>query len=441
MIPAGLKRWFAFGNGVGIQIDGPRGAESMHISAVRVRPGGARIRGQFTVEDFPHQAAVNWGADYAAFLKKLEMRHTAATVLLPRHEIIVRQLSLPGVSDNDLAAAVQFQLEGLHPYNEDDVYAGWARLPGTSTLLVSIARREVIERYLTLFAEAGVRIGSFSSPAACIYSALRLFGRTPASPILAFEPLSSGGLEIYGESPAKPVFSASFAVEIDRAAQLAAAELRTEGVPEPLPAADLLGTAQPLPYAAALTSACPRLSLPINLLPAGQRQSSSPMAWVPSAALGGLVLLLAGGLAAFPRLSDNLYLKSLQTEIAKAQPGATRAANLERSIADAQKRIALLDEFRRRSQADMDVLAEMTRLLPPPAWLNFLELNARQVMIAGEIDQAAPLLKIIDNSPLFIGSEFNMPPTRIASGDGKSTGESFRIRTNRERLAAEETRP
>lgn len=439
MIAPGLKPWLAFGNGVGVQIEGPRGSESMHICAVRVRPGGARIRAQFTVEDFPHQAAVNWGADYAAFLKKIELRHVAATVLLPRHEIIVRQLSLPGVSDKDLAGAVQFQLDGLHPYGEDDVYSSWARLPGTSTLLVSIAKREVIERYATLFAEAGVRVGSFSSSAACIYSSLRLFGRTPASPILAFELVSTGGVEIYGESPAKPVFSAAFAVEIDRAAPLAAAELRTEGVPEPQPVAELLGTAPALPYAAALTSACPRLSLPINLLPVGQRQTSSPMAWVPSAALGGLVLLLAGGLAAFPRISDNLYLKSLQAEISKVQPGATRSANLERSIADAQKRIAMLDDFRRRSKADMDVLAEMTRLLPPPAWLNLLELNARQVLIAGEIDQAAPLLKIIDNSPLFNASEFNMPPTRIAGGDGKGAAESFRIRTNRERMGMEAT--
>ena len=37
MIPAALKKAAAFGTGVGIQITGPPGAESLHIAAVRVR--------------------------------------------------------------------------------------------------------------------------------------------------------------------------------------------------------------------------------------------------------------------------------------------------------------------------------------------------------------------------------------------------------------------
>ena len=121
MIPSEFKRWFAFGSGVGIEITGPHAAESLRISAVRVRPTGTRVTGQLIVEDFPHQAAGVWGTDYAAFLRKLDLRSASATVLLPRQDVIVRQLSLPGVSEKDLASAVQFQTDGLHPYPEDDV--------------------------------------------------------------------------------------------------------------------------------------------------------------------------------------------------------------------------------------------------------------------------------------------------------------------------------
>ena len=68
----------------------------------------------------------------------------------------------------------------------------------------------------------------------------------------------------------------------------------------------------------------------------------------------------------------------------------------------------------------------MTRILPPPAWLNLLEITRTQVTLAGETPQAAPLLQAIDASPLFQGSEFVIPPSRIANA------EAFRIRTNRE---------
>jgi hypothetical protein len=176
-----LKKWLAFGGGVGIQIAGPKGSESLHISAVRVRPSGARARGGFTIEDFPHRPAAEWGADYAAFSKKLQLRDVPAVVLLPRHNVIVRLLALPGVSDKDLDTAVRFQLEGLHPYNEDDVYFSWTRLGRTSGVLVAIARKETVDRYAALFEEAGIKVRLFTCSAAAIYAALRLYGMKPGT--------------------------------------------------------------------------------------------------------------------------------------------------------------------------------------------------------------------------------------------------------------------
>jgi Tfp pilus assembly protein PilN len=425
MIPAGLRKFAAIGSGAGIQIEGLRGSESLRISAVRVRPQGARVLGGFAVEDFERQPAAAWGADYAAFLGKLGIRHVAASVVLPRHEVIVRQLVLPGVSGQDLAGAVRFQLDGLHPYNEEDVLSSWTRLEHSSTVLVAIVRTETIQRYATLFAEAGIKIAGFTCSAAVIYSALRLFGNTPPAEILAYE-AGESGVEIYGESPAKPVFSAAFNVDLERAAALASPELRFESAPALRPLHELLGADPALPFAAALASACPRLCLPLNLLPAEQRQTSSPMVWVPSTALAALVLLAAGATTALPGFENRRYLRELDAEIAKVQPAAARAAAIDREIDLTRKRTVLLDSFRARSKADMDVLAEMTRLLAPPAWLTSLDLNGQQVAVTGETDQAAPLLKAIDASPRFESSEFVSPPVRSA------TGETFRIRTTRE---------
>ena len=118
MIAPGLRKWLAFGSGVGISIEGPRGAEALHITLVRVRPSGTRTVDSLIVEDYHNRPAAEWGAEFNALLSKHGMQHVAATVLLPRHEVILRQISLPGVSDKDLDAAVSFQLDGLHPYNE-----------------------------------------------------------------------------------------------------------------------------------------------------------------------------------------------------------------------------------------------------------------------------------------------------------------------------------
>ena len=428
-VPRELKRWMAFGRGVGISIEGARGSESLRVCAARVRPTGARVLSGFTVEDFHRQPAAEWGAVYAAALGKLGLRSAPAVVILPRQDVILRQLSLPGVSDADLAAAVAFQMDGLHPYEEGQVAASWARLADSQTVLVAIARREVVDHYSTLFAEAGIKVAGFTCSAAAIYSALRLLGSVPAPGILVVDPAPTGGLEVYGESPARPLFSAAFDADPERASALAAAELRLENPLEPVSLAQLLGADPALPYAAALASACPRLSLALNLLPEDQRQYSSPLRWVPSAVLGVLLALLLVSMLLFPRYENGRYLETLNAEIAKIQPQATRAAQIDREVETVRARTALLDTLRRHSKQDMDVLAEFTRLLAPPAWLTGLDISRDQVIVTGQAEQAAPLLKLIDESPLFEGSEFIMAPTR------SQTGETFRVRTRRSEVA------
>jgi hypothetical protein len=425
LIPAGLRKWLAFGHGVGIEVVGPHGGESLRVTAVRVHPGGARVVGTLSFDDAMQHAGV-WGTDYAAFLRKHGCAHVAATVLLPRREVMVRTLALPGVSDKDLPSAIEFQMDGLHPYREEDVVSSWARIPGTSSVLVAITRRAVLERFITLFGEAGIQVGAFTCSAAVIHAALRMFRKEPLpSGLLAYESTESG-FEVYGESASRPVFSTSFAVPLERAAATAAAELRLEPDTAPVNLDSLLKAAPALPYAAALASACPLMALPLNLLPVELRPAGSRWLWVPSAALGAAVLLLAVALGLFPRYDSKRYLASLNAEISKVAPVAGRAILLDRQIETARRNTLELDNLRGRTKADMDVLNEMTHVLAPPAWLNLLEINRTQVTLAGETAQAAPLLKTIDASPLFQGSEFVIPPSRVRDA------EAFRIRTNRE---------
>jgi Tfp pilus assembly protein PilN len=427
MLPSSIRKWLAIGSGLGIQITGPKGSESLRISAVRVRPGGAQVRGGFTIEDFMHQPAGAWGADFAAFLSKLRLRDTTAAVLLPRHDVIVRPLSLPGVSGKDLESAVRFQLDGLHPYNEEDVYFSWSRLPGTSTVLVAVARRDAVDRYSALFSEAGIKIGAFSCSAAAVYSAMRLFEPPPTAEFLAWDNSSPGMVEMYGESGAHPIFSASFDTDPDRASSLALAAMRSDPRTAAVPLATLLEADPPLPYAAAVLSACPRLSLPLNLLPPDRRAFSSPLRWVPTAALSVAALMLASAFAALPSYERRHYMGSLNTQIAQVTTAAATSNQLDKDIDAVRRRTDFLDNFRRRAKSDMDALAELTKILPPPTWLNLTEISERQVMIAGETDQAEPLLKVLDASPLFDGSEFQGAPLRNPAG-----GWVFRIRTNRE---------
>ncbi|MEN6607930.1 MAG: PilN domain-containing protein [Bryobacteraceae bacterium] len=322
----------------------------------------------------------------------------------------------------------------MHPFGEGEAQHAWAKLSGTSDILIGIARRDAIERYAELFSEAGVKVASISFSAAVLYSGLRLFGSAPGGGVLAF---AGDEGELYGESEAHPVFSAAVEAPLERAVPLAAAELRLPPGSEAKPFESILPapvrtpeeydlSRAALPYAAALAGACPRLALAANLLPPELRHTSSRAMFVPTAALAAVLAILLISLAVQAHMQERHRVEVIQAETRKVEPLAEKVAAADKSIGEMGARIGLLDGFRRRSAADLDAVKDVTELLQPPAWLTSLELNADTLNIAGNVEQAAPLLKIIDNSPRFRNSEFTIP---IARG-GKM--EVFRIRAARE---------
>ena len=275
-----LRRLLAIGTGVGIEIED----DVLRVAAVGVRPAGARLLGAATINGFRERTAGGWGAVCADFLKRTGAEHLAATVLLPRRDVVVRLLALAGVKDQDIQAAIDFQIDSLHPYPEKQATYAWACLGG-GAVLVAITRKDTLERYFGMFSEAGVKVAAFIFSAAVLYSATRLLGRPPARGVLAFS-AGPDGLEAYGESEARPVLSAAFDVPRERAAELACAELRLDAEVEPVDIAALLpipsgappdydSSRNALAYAAALAGACPRLALPLNLLPVENRSSNS----------------------------------------------------------------------------------------------------------------------------------------------------------------------
>jgi len=432
--PMEIRNLLAFGSGVGIEIR----ANDLAITLAQVRPSGVRVVASTVIPDFRERPAGEWGSEYARFLREGGGSHLAATVIAPKREIIVRQIALPGVASKDFAAAVGYQVETLHPYGEEEVAFGWQRISGNGVALVGVIRRQTLETYIERFAEAGIAVACFTFSAAAMHGAARLFAEPPAQGFLAISAMEGGEIEVYGESPSRPVFSAQFDLPADRAVSLAAAELRLppdttpvrmdQILPSPLTATgDIDFSRSALPYAASLAGACPRLAAAANLMPEDKRSANSRMMFAPSAILAALVFLVAGAVFGYSRIEERRYLATLGAEIAKLQPQVKRIAELDKVIDRTRSRARLLDEFRGRSKYDLDTLNELTKILAPPIWTNHTELTRDAVTIVGEAEQAAPLLKLVDSSPYFKESTFQIPIAKTG------TNEMFRIRALRRR--------
>ncbi|MBI2680602.1 MAG: PilN domain-containing protein [Candidatus Solibacter usitatus] len=429
------RQLMAFGSGIGIEA----GETHLEVTVARVRPGGIDVLDSTTIRNYRERQAAEWGAEYARFLTSCGAAHLTATVLIPRRDTIVRYVALPGVAQRDMAAAIALQIETMHPYGEQDAAYAWSRAGNGA--LVGIVQKSTLDSYRVLFEEAGIAVGAFTFSASVLYAARRLpvaanIASAGLEGFLALAEDENGSIEVYGESPARPLFSAEFETGAARATSLAAAELRLP--PEtaalsleqilPAPRTNPVGNdlaRRALPFAAAVAGACPWLTPAANLLPAELRSSNSRARLVPSLVLAGVLLVLAGGLFAHSALEDRRYLASLEAEIRKLDPQARQAMALDSEIAHAQARAHLLDEFRARSKSNLDALNELTVILAPPTWTNMLQIAHDAVTLTGETEQAAPLLKLLDASPYFANSQF-------VGGLSRNGGnEQFQIRAAR----------
>jgi Tfp pilus assembly protein PilN len=414
-----FRRALLFGTGLGLAM----GPANLEAAVVRSRPSGAVTVAAVSIADFRSRPAAEWGAELLRFLEAAREPHLSATVVIPRDEVIVRVVQLPGVEEKDVQAALDLQIDSLHPFGDEEV--AWAWMAAGKSFVVGVVRKALLDGWETLFSEAGIPVAAFTFSAAAIHAAIRIHN-APAESLLLFATDERGRTEVYGESEARPLYSSEFAMPAERAVAVARAELR---LPQDYPAQTLAAAMQGctgMAWVAALGSSAPLVTRFANLLPADRRASSARRQYLLPAILGAVLAMgLLGVFVIYPAIEQRKYLAALNEEVRQLEPLAAKAQDLEKRAAVSRNRIAALDDFRKRPQADLDVLHELTRLLPPQVWTNSIEIYPDSVVIAGEADQAAPLLKLLDSSPLLQNSEFALSVTRNA------TTEQFRIKSQR----------
>ncbi len=463
-----LNPLVTLGTGVGMEIRG----NDLVAALVKSRWKGVTVAAKGTISDFRQRPAAEWGREYRALLGRHGFADVPATLALPREEVIVRLLTLPAAARQDLASAVRLQLDSLHPYGEDNVYYSFATLEPASTagngaaaipasVAVVIAARAVVDAYADLFAEAGVKLRGFTVAAAAYYGASRLLRRRTPEPFLLAD-VRDSVFELYGESLARPFFSATFnarAMPIEKAVGAASADLRfpedkavplmlcgerlaaeADTVGSTVPAEQVLGSPLQSPpefdlkrdatvFATGLAAACPRWGWRTNLLPAARRSSGArwPMAVtvgaVAMAAVVALLLWLRGP------IQDRRYAAALEREVKRLEAVEREIRGLERQAEQARSRRRQLESWRRRPEADLALLTEISRRLPNNAWLSTIEIAEDSTQLSGQAESAAPLLGVLDSSPLLRGAAFVGSITRNESREG------FRIRATRRAMA------
>jgi general secretion pathway protein L len=150
----------------------------------------------------------------------------------------------------------------------------------------------------------------------------------------------------------------------------------------------------------------------INLLPADRRPVHGRGQRRVNLALGAALVLLALASATIPLWQQRELVGELWPRVATAKSEAEQVLALRDKLDRAVKESRIVLDKRRKTPLVIDVLNQLTRLLPDGTWLSSLELKGNELRIQGESTGASALVGVLEASPRFSQVHFSSPVTQ-----------------------------
>ncbi len=144
------------------------------------------------------------------------------------------------------------------------------------------------------------------------------------------------------------------------------------------------------------------------------------------AVLAGLALLLLVIAVLVPLVQKHRMVRQLEAEVQQARETAMQAQQIRQELEQLVAESNVLAERRNERPLVIQVVDEVTRLLPDNTWLTRVEVADGKVKMQGESSNASDVATLIVGSALFSDASFEAPVTR----DLQTQQERFLISAN-----------
>ena len=164
----------------------------------------------------------------------------------------------------------------------------------------------------------------------------------------------------------------------------------------------------------------------VNLLPKEARQRRPDTARYLNLALGVLALVLLLGAIALPLVNKLHVINALEARVELVSAKAEVTRRLREEVEQLGMDSRFLLEKKQATPLTLEIINELTRILPDDTWINRLNIKGREVEIQGQSASAAALIPLIESSDSLRNPRFRSPVTKIP-----------RLNTERFHLSAE----
>jgi general secretion pathway protein L len=179
----------------------------------------------------------------------------------------------------------------------------------------------------------------------------------------------------------------------------------------------------------------------LNLIRA-QESSESGSVWLsPHLWLGLLTAALAGAVIAYPLWQKRQQVLEAQPIMAQAERDAVETDKVTKELQQRINQYNFLPAKRHSTPLTVQILDEVTRLLPDDTWVQNFELKtvranasgtntavtSRELQVQGETEVSQRLIGLFENSPLFSTPQYKSPLTKLNYPGQNVNGDRFHL--------------
>ena len=152
----------------------------------------------------------------------------------------------------------------------------------------------------------------------------------------------------------------------------------------------------------------------INLLPQSQRRRRRIVAHRLNIGLAATLLVLLAIAIALPIVQKNRAIEALEAEVQVAAAAAREGNQLRLDLEKMAKASRFLVEKKRAEIMAVQLVDEVSRILPDHTWVSRLDISATELQIQGQSEASSSLIAIIESSPYFENASFRSPVVQVA---------------------------
>ena len=158
----------------------------------------------------------------------------------------------------------------------------------------------------------------------------------------------------------------------------------------------------------------------INLLPGEQRANTNKNTDYVTLSLATSAFLLFLAVLYMPLMQQARQLESLEEEMQIYRQAAIELQKIRDEKQNIIDQINFLNSKHKNALTGIELLNEVTKIIPDDTWLTRLIIKNNELQIQGESASASSLIQIIESSELFAQAQFRSPVTQnIANGKDK----------------------